>query len=375
MLIQTLLALRPMMGRPDAAGLLVVVSPEDVGWVETGCSQRLRDTWGPSAPVLVAPIGGASRADSVLSGLALLAGLDATEADWVAVHDAARPGLSRLALDRLLDEGLGSEDGALLALPVPDTLKRSAGAGAPEAPIRAVDTLDRTGLWAAQTPQLFPLHRLRSALEGARAVTDEASAMEQAGARPLLVMGETANRKYTFVEDFEDHSRMPSNANTAPPWPRVGTGFDVHALVEGRALIIGGVTIPHSRGLLGHSDADVLLHAISDAILGAAGLGDIGKHFPDSDAQYKGADSRVLLRSVVERVQAAGLQVFQIDATIIAQAPKMAPHIPQMMANLTADTRAPWVNVKATTTEHLGFTGREEGIAAQASAVLVPRED
>jgi 2-C-methyl-D-erythritol 2,4-cyclodiphosphate synthase len=153
----------------------------------------------------------------------------------------------------------------------------------------------------------------------------------------------------------------------------VGTGFDVHALVEGRPLIVGGVRIPHDRGLLGHSDADVLLHAISDAILGAAGLGDIGKHFPDTDAQFKGADSRVLLRSVVERVEALGLSVHQIDATIIAQAPKMAPHIPQMRANIQTDVGSEWVNVKATTTEQLGFTGRGEGIAAQASAVLVPR--
>jgi 2-C-methyl-D-erythritol 2,4-cyclodiphosphate synthase len=153
---------------------------------------------------------------------------------------------------------------------------------------------------------------------------------------------------------------------------RVGTGFDVHQLVAGRALIIGGVTIPYERGLLGHSDADVLLHAISDALLGAAALGDIGKHFPDTDPAHRGADSRVLLRTVVQRVREAGWLVGNIDATIIAEAPKMAPHIAQMRAYIAVDcgVALDCVSVKATTTERLGFTGRGEGIAAQASALL-----
>jgi 2-C-methyl-D-erythritol 2,4-cyclodiphosphate synthase len=154
---------------------------------------------------------------------------------------------------------------------------------------------------------------------------------------------------------------------------RVGTGFDVHQLVDNRALIIGGVHIPHDRGLLGHSDADVLLHAIADSLLGGAALGDIGKHFPDTDPAYRGADSRALLRSVVERVRGSGWAVANIDATIIAQAPKMAPYIAQMRANIANDcgVEADCVSVKATTTEQLGFTGRGEGIAAQASALLV----
>ena len=153
---------------------------------------------------------------------------------------------------------------------------------------------------------------------------------------------------------------------------RVGTGFDVHQLVAGRALIMGGVTIPYERGLLGHSDADVLLHAIADALLGAAALGDIGKHFPDTDPAHSGADSRILLRTVVKRVLESGWQVGNVDATIIAQAPKMAPHIAQMRSNIAADcgVELDCVSVKATTTERLGFTGRGEGIAAQASALL-----
>jgi 2-C-methyl-D-erythritol 2,4-cyclodiphosphate synthase len=153
---------------------------------------------------------------------------------------------------------------------------------------------------------------------------------------------------------------------------RVGQGFDVHQLVEGRKLIMGGVEIPYERGLLGHSDADVLLHAICDALLGAAALGDIGRHFPDSDPRYQGIDSRRLLREVVRLLKETGYAVANLDATIIAQAPKMAPHIPQMVANLAADLEvaAGCINVKATTTEKLGFTGRGEGIAAQAVCLI-----
>lgn len=159
-----------------------------------------------------------------------------------------------------------------------------------------------------------------------------------------------------------------------PPF-RIGQGYDCHALVPGRALIVGGVTIPHTAGLLGHSDADVLLHAITDAILGAAGLGDIGRHFPDTDAQFKGADSRVLLREAGKRVAAAGYLIGNIDATIIAQAPKMAPHIADMVANIAADLDIGpgQVNIKAKTNERLGYLGREEGMAADAVALVYRR--
>lgn len=161
--------------------------------------------------------------------------------------------------------------------------------------------------------------------------------------------------------------------NQAASMPfRIGQGYDCHALVPGRKLVIGGVTIPHATGLLGHSDADVLLHAITDAILGAAGLGDIGRHFPDTNARFAGADSRALLREACKRVADAGYVVGNIDATIIAQAPKMAPHVSQMVANVAADldVTAAHVNIKAKTNEKLGFLGREEGIAAEAIALL-----
>ncbi|WP_333845143.1 2-C-methyl-D-erythritol 2,4-cyclodiphosphate synthase [Pelomicrobium sp.] len=155
---------------------------------------------------------------------------------------------------------------------------------------------------------------------------------------------------------------------------RIGHGFDVHPLVTGRPLVIGGVTIPFDRGLDGHSDADVLLHAVADALLGAAGLGDIGRLYPDSDPAYRGADSRVLLRDVARRLAAAGFRVVNVDATIIAQAPRMTPHMRQMVANIAHDLGVPadWVNVKAKTTEGLGFTGRVEGIAAEAVALIAP---
>jgi len=158
---------------------------------------------------------------------------------------------------------------------------------------------------------------------------------------------------------------------------RIGTGFDVHAFAAGRRLVVGGVTIAHDRGLVGHSDADVLLHAISDALLGALSLGDLGMHFPDTDARYAGADSRALLRHVMSLVAQRGYDIGNVDATIIAQAPKLAPHIPAMRANIAADLGCDQerISVKATTTEHLGFTGREEGIAAQAVALIVSRSN
>jgi len=156
---------------------------------------------------------------------------------------------------------------------------------------------------------------------------------------------------------------------------RIGHGFDVHAFAAGRALILGGVNIPHDRGLLGHSDADVVLHALADALLGAAALGDIGRHFPDTDPAFAGADSRVLLREVVARVAVAGWRTGNVDVTVIAQAPRLAPHIPAMVQNIAADLGIPVgdVNVKATTTERLGFTGRGEGIASEAVCLLLPR--
>jgi 2-C-methyl-D-erythritol 4-phosphate cytidylyltransferase/2-C-methyl-D-erythritol 2,4-cyclodiphosphate synthase len=343
--------------------VLVVVAPDDV--VAAG----LAGLAGPR--VAVAPVGGATRRASVIGGLRALAErFGARHGDWVWVHDAARPGVEPLALARLLEALRDEPIGALLALPVADTVKRG-GSG------RSVATVSRDGLWTAQTPQVFGHAMLLAALERHHDVTDEASAIEATGRSPTLVLGTRRNFKVTTMDDLqamrEALGARPRTAAASAPAIRIGQGWDVHALVPGRALVIGGVAIPSARGLLGHSDADVLLHAITDALLGAAALGDIGRHFPDTDARFAGADSRVLLREAVSRVRAAGWAPGNLDCTIVAQAPRMAPHVPAMVEAIAADLGVPagQVNVKAKTSERLGFAGRGEGIEAHATVLLV----
>jgi 2-C-methyl-D-erythritol 2,4-cyclodiphosphate synthase len=239
---------------------------------------------------------------------------------------------------------------------------------------------------------VFGLGRLREALERHHNVTDEASAIEASGLSPALVVGNLRNFKVTTMDDLqamrESLARSGDSAERLSASPslssqadaaasaaqfRIGQGWDVHALVPGRPLLIGGVLIPFDRGLLGHSDADVLLHAITDALLGAAALGDIGRHFPDTDARYAGADSRMLLREALARVRDAGWVPGNIDCTVVAQAPKLASHIPAMVAAIAADLgiEPAQVNVKAKTAERLGFAGRGEGIEAHATVLLV----
>jgi 2-C-methyl-D-erythritol 4-phosphate cytidylyltransferase/2-C-methyl-D-erythritol 2,4-cyclodiphosphate synthase len=360
--------------------VVVVVAPGDEH------SARLR---GLDPRLDVRPVGGAERRDSVLAGIESL-GSDVHDDDWVLVHDAARPGLTLAALERLRDALVDHPVGGLLALPVADTVKRAvsrstqsmrlAGAStdvpvdpnAPNAPNASLvtATVPRDGLWLAQTPQMFRAGELRAALRACPQVTDEASAIEMAGATPLLVPGERRNFKITTSEDLDMMAALLA-PTAAGEW-RTGQGWDVHALVPGRRLVIGGVEIPHHAGLLGHSDADVLLHALTDALLGAAALGDIGRHFPDTDPRWRGADSRTLLRAVAGMLQERGWSISNVDATVIAQAPKLAPHIPGMVAAIRADLglAADRVNVKAKTSERLGYAGRGEGIAAEAAVLL-----
>ena len=338
--------------------------------------------------VIAVRIGGVSRRDSVRAGCALVQdaihqqvtgsahqeSLGASAANpWVLVHDAARPGVTPASLQRLWDtvtQSVGTEDGmsgGILAMPIADTLKRARQTDSGTTAV--ADTLDRSMMWAAQTPQMFSLKDLMRAYEMAPTATDEASAIEAAGGDVLLVMGDAKNVKLTQPDDF-----LLMEAVMAQQVPfAVGQGFDVHALVTGRPLIIGGVTIPYDKGLDGHSDADVLLHAITDAIFGAASLGDIGRHFPDTDPAFKGADSAALLKEAVRRVREKGWRVVQIDATVIAQAPKISPYAGQMQAVIGAccGLAPEAINIKGKTTEKLGFTGRGEGIAAQAIAMLV----
>jgi 2-C-methyl-D-erythritol 2,4-cyclodiphosphate synthase len=308
------------------------------------------------------------------------------------VHDAARPCLSAADLGALLDavgvenavDGAGTgaaqpamgaaiRDGAVLAAPIVDTVKRDLGGH--------VATVDRQGLWRALTPQVFAFTQLRHALQEAKRagieVTDEAQAVERMGLRPTLVQGSPFNVKVTRLQDLATAAHVlkmtePKMTNDTPM--RVGQGFDVHAFGEGDHVILGGVRIAHAKGVVAHSDGDVVIHALCDAVLGALGDGDIGQHFPDSDPRYRGADSRVFLRVVAARMQAAGLKLINADVTVLAEAPRIAAHRAAMAANLGADLGvAPQlINIKATTTERLGFIGRGEGLAALASVLLGP---
>ena len=297
--------------------------------------------------------GGATRADSVRSGLA------AAKGQLVAIHDAARPFASAEIITAALQAA--AESGAAApAVPVKDTIKIADQDG------KVVATPDRAMLYAVQTPQCFDRALYLQALEAvsdekASLVTDDCSLFELAGLPVTLTAGDYANLKITTKEDLQKEKTM-----------RIGHGYDVHRLVEDRKLILGVVEVPYEKGLLGHSDADVLLHAVMDAVLGAAALGDIGQHFPDTDPAYKGADSLALTREVAKIIAAHGYKVGNIDATILCQRPKLAPHIPAMRQNIADAFGLPLdaVSVKATTEEHLGFTGEGLGIAAHAVALI-----
>ncbi len=307
--------------------------------------------------------GGANRQDSVRAGLEALA---PHAPDIVLIHDAARPFVPDGAVAALID-ALERADGAIPAVPVGDTLKR-AEAGAITA------TVPRDGLFRAQTPQAFRfqtilgLHRDHANEPGA---TDDAALFERAGLSVALVPGHEDNIKLTYAEDAMRLERILGAALE----PRTGTGFDVHVLESGRKLMLCGIEVPHEKGLAGHSDADVGLHALCDAIYGALGEGDIGRHFPPSEASWKDADSARFLRHAAERIAARGGRLANADVTLICERPKITPHAPAMIARVAAllGVDPSRISVKATTTERLGFTGRGEGIAAQAVAtVLLP---
>jgi 2-C-methyl-D-erythritol 4-phosphate cytidylyltransferase / 2-C-methyl-D-erythritol 2,4-cyclodiphosphate synthase len=305
--------------------------------------------------------GGATRQDSVRAGLEALAPY---APDVVLVHDAARPCLPAGTVPALLG-ALEQHPGAIPAVPVADTLKRAVGGV-------IVATVPREGLFRAQTPQAFRFDALMAAHRaGIVGATDDASLLEAAGLMVAIVPGADDNIKLTYPEDLARLER----AMTAHLIPRVGTGFDVHVLEAGRTLMLCGVAVPHDKGLAGHSDADVGIHALCDAIYGALAEGDIGRHFPPSEAAWKDADSARFLTHAAGRIAARGGMLANADVTLICERPKIAPHAEAMRARLAAllGVDAGRVSVKATTTEKLGFTGRGEGIAAQAVAcVLVP---
>ncbi len=348
------------------AATLVVLAPDDDEFERQVPGFAGEQGW-------VARVGGASRAATVAAGLAELQARGVMPHDWVLVHDAARCLLQPAWVDRLIDACQDDEVGGLLALPLADTLKQAQPGGMAA---RAAATVPRDGKWAAQTPQMFRLGLLQPALRGAGPeVTDEAGAVEALGHAPRLVVGDYRNIKITWPADFALAERLrmaPTSGLPAGPQLRIGEGWDTHALVAGRPLVLGGITIAHSHGLLGHSDADALLHAITDALFGAAALGDIGCHFPDSDPAFKGADSSRLLAECARRVRAEGWQIVNLDATIVAQAPKLAPHIPRMVDRIAGllGLAAGQVNVKAKTAEGMGPVGEGRAIETRAVCLL-----
>lgn len=305
--------------------------------------------------------GGATRQDSVSAGLAALA---PHQPDIVLVHDAARPIIPEGTIPALL-AALQESAGAIPAAPVADTLKRV---------VRGVitETVPRTGLFRAQTPQAFRFDVLLAAHRaGLTGATDDASLLEAAGHTVEVVPGSDDNIKLTYPEDLIRLERIMTRTMI----PRVGTGFDVHVLEAGRPLFLCGVQVPHDKGLAGHSDADVGIHALCDAIYGALAEGDIGRHFPPTQAQWKDADSARFLRHAAERIAARGGRLANADVTLICERPKITPHAPAMIARLAEllGVEPGRISVKATTTEKLGFTGRGEGIAAQAVvSILIP---
>jgi len=305
---------------------------------------------------------GVERQQSVGNALASMAGWD--DEALVLVHDAARPGVTAEVIDRLL-AALGNAEAAIPTLPVPDTLVEQAAH-------LAGDVVDRSALARVQTPQAFHLGTLRRAHAEAveAAATDDAQLVRRLGLPVVAVPGDARLHKLTYAEDMAILNGLlgiDQMTRTA-----VGMGYDVHRLVADKPLWIGGIEIAHSHGLEGHSDADVALHALTDAILGALGDGDIGDHFPPSDPKWRGAASHRFLGFAAERAATRGGRIDHVDVTIIAEAPKIGPHRAAMRARIAEILAIPLerVSVKATTTERLGFTGRREGIAAQAVATL-----
>ncbi len=325
---------------------VIVVASDELGAPRNGQSFTRAET-------------GATRTLSVLSGLAALT---APEDAIVLIHDAARPGLDPETISTLI-AALESADASAPALPVSDALKAERDG--------RLTNIDRNGLYRIQTPQAFRLGAIRRAMaEAGPDLVDDLAAFEAGGARIKLVPGSLRLSKITFPEDFDMVARLLAPSGV----PRVGKGFDVHEFEPGDHVTLCGVKIPHDAKLKGHSDADAGWHALTDAILGAVALGDIGDHFPPSDSRWKDADSGIFLKHSQFLAESRGYRIDSCDITVICEAPKVKPHREAMRARTAELLGLPLdaVSVKATTTEGLGFTGRREGIAAEAIAVLAP---
>ncbi len=349
--------LRAVLNHPKVDAVIAVLPPEQL---QSGAALILPFLSPAQQDKLGFAAGGASRQQSVRNGLAALT----AEISCVLVHDGARPLVTAAIIDRCL-AGIAERGAVIAAVPVKDTLKEAAGG-------TVLRTVDRERLWQAQTPQGASRILLEQAFRQAEADgfvgTDEASLLEHAGIPVSVVMGSGRNLKITQPEDLALAAALLRQEEESIM--RIGHGFDAHRLVEGRRLILGGQEILYHLGLDGHSDADVLVHALMDALLGALGEGDIGRHFPDSDEQYRGADSCQLLARVMALVRAKGMRLLNADITVICQRPKLAPHMAAMRARLGAICGTEAVNIKATTTEGMGYAGRGEGISSHAVALL-----
>jgi 2-C-methyl-D-erythritol 4-phosphate cytidylyltransferase/2-C-methyl-D-erythritol 2,4-cyclodiphosphate synthase len=350
------------LAHPGIDRLLVVIHPDDAGLYAEAVA-------GIDDGRLRAPVhGGAERQASCLAGLEAL---ESDAPDLVLIHDAVRPFVATSTIDAVI-EGLGHGLAVLCGMPVIDTVKRVEPDGV------IAGTIPRDGLWRAATPQGFDFSAVLAAHRALRfrnvtGITDDAAVMERVGHAVRMVAGNEDNVKLTTPEDFAAaEARLARAEFAACPDVRVGTGYDVHVLEPGDGVWLGGVFIPHSHRLEGHSDADVALHALTDAILGAIGDGDIGQHFPPSDEKWRGARSALFLADAARRVRIRGGLIAHCDVTIIAEAPKVGPHREAMRAAIAeaAGISIDRVGVKATTNEGLGFTGRREGIAAIATATV-----
>lgn len=306
--------------------------------------------------------GGATRSESVRAGLAQVP----SNATIVCIHDGARPFASSDLFTAVINAVIDGADAAVPGLPVSDTIKQVAGDGT------VVGTPTRSALRAVQTPQAFRADVLRRAHASDGEATDDAALVEASGGRVIVVAGEQHNRKITDPNDLRwARQQLEGNAMTSTATTRVGQGFDIHRFSDdaARKLVLGGVVFEGVRGLHGHSDADAIAHAVTDALLGAAGLGDIGEHFPDTDPQLKGADSLQLLRHAAGLVRDAGFAIGNVDCSVVCEAPKLAPHRDAMQQRLSEAAGAP-VTVKGRRAEGLGALGREEGIAVWATAII-----
>ena len=351
-------ALRAFAGHDAIDAVLAVIGDDDRALYDAASA-------GLGRKLQPAATGGATRQESVRAGLEALA---PAAPERVLIHDGARPFVGADLISRVV-RALDDHDAVLPSLPVAETLKRGDDG-------RVTATVDRTGLWLAQTPQGFRFPTIRDAHAKAAAsaetgFTDDASIAEWHGVEVTIVDGDRANTKLTTMEDFEMAERLLAAPGAAGEW-RTGHGYDVHVFASGDHVMLCGVAVPHDHTLKGHSDADVGLHALTDALLGAIGDGDIGTHFPPSDPQWRGAESHVFLRDAAARVRARGGRISNVDVTLICELPKIGPHraaMQQQVAEILeiAHDRG---GVKATTTEGLGYTGRREGIAAQASACV-----